>query len=99
MEIALLYFEGCPHSQVAEARVRKVAREAGAKVRRQEIASSSDAERLGFRGSPTILVDGRDPFVRGAPSQGLSCRLYDTPAGAAGAPTIEQLRAALAGRA
>jgi hypothetical protein len=50
---------------------------------------------LSFHGSPTIIVDGHDPFPT-AGQPGLACRIYQTPAGPAGAPTVEQLRSALA---
>lgn len=53
------------------------------------------AQRVGFRGSPTILVDGRDPFASGDEPVGLSCRVYATPDGPAGAPTTDQLREVL----
>jgi hypothetical protein len=52
---------------------------------------------VGFHGSPSILVDGIDVFAGPDAGVGLSCRVYRTPDGPAGAPTIEQLRAALAG--
>jgi len=37
------------------------------------------------------VVDGRDPFAKGGEQSGLACRLYSTPQGPAGSPTIEQL--------
>jgi len=48
-----------------------------------------------FTGSPTILVDGRDPFARAETTFGLTCRVYETPDGLAGSPTPDQVRAAL----
>jgi hypothetical protein len=56
------------------------------------------AERVGFRGSPTILIDGRDPFATGAEPIGMSCRVFRTEDGAQGAPTEAQLREVLEGR-
>ncbi len=44
-----------------------------------------------FHGSPTVLVDGQDPFPGDAAPAGLSCRVYRTASGVSGAPTIEQL--------
>jgi hypothetical protein len=55
---------------------------------------STDAVRFGMTGSPTLLVDGVDPFPAG--ECGLSCRLYRNESGAPVAvPSIQQLRAAL----
>jgi hypothetical protein len=59
------------------------------------VTTPDEAEAVGFRGSPTILVDGHDPFDRGDEPVGLSCRVYQTPDEPAGAPTIAQLRAVL----
>ena len=62
----------------------------------QLIDSPEAAERTRFRGSPTILIDGRDPFAKGEEAFGLSCRVYDTAEGPQGAPTEAQLRTLLA---
>jgi hypothetical protein len=52
-------------------------------------------------GSPTLLVDGVDPFAsRDDRTYGLSCRLYRAPdGGIIPAPSIDQLRKAIAGTA
>ncbi len=47
-----------------------------------------------MRGSPTVLVDGRDP-VAGEASASVSCRLHATEAGVDGDPTVAQLVVAL----
>jgi len=94
VEVELLYFDGCPHWETAGVRLQQVAGEVGAVVRHRRVEESADLRDFG--GSPTILVDGRDPFPRTGPSTGgLSCRLYATPGGPAGSPTLDQLRAAL----
>lgn len=63
-------------------------------------ASDEDARRVGFRGSPSILVDGTDPFgLVDAPGR-LCCRVYPSPDGPpTGAPTLAQLQAVLPRRA
>ena len=53
-------------------------------------------ERHWEHGSPSIQVDGVDLFAAPDAAVGLACRVYPTPDGPAGAPTVEQLRAALA---
>ncbi len=48
-------------------------------------------------GSPTLLLDGRDPFAGDGARPGVCCRLYPGPDGVVeGAPTVESLRAVLA---
>ena len=48
------------------------------------VRSDADALRLGFHGSPTILIDGIDPFPGPSEPVGLSCRSYPCCADAAG---------------
>jgi hypothetical protein len=62
------------------------------------VNSVEDAERLGFLGSPTVLIDGADPFAEPDATPSLSCRVYRTVQGPAGSPTVEQLVSVLAGR-
>lgn len=95
MDVTLLYFDGCPSWQIAERRLAALADELGFTVTRRKVDTIGDAEGIGFRGSPTIMVDGRDVFAEGHEPVGLSCRIYQTPGGPAGAPTREQLHAML----
>jgi len=44
-----------------------------------------------FAGSPTIYADGIDLFPTGDDGGALACRIYRTPAGLTGSPTVEQL--------
>lgn len=92
----MLYFDGCPHWRVADRRLAAIAAERpDVAVSRHRVETVEEAERLGFHGSPSILVDGVDPFARPDAGVGLSCRIYSTPEGLAGAPTVGQLRAVL----
>ncbi len=59
------------------------------------VTSAEQADAVGFRGSPTILVDGADPFADPDAPTGLACRIYRTAAGVEPAPTVEQFRAVL----
>lgn len=94
-DVTLLYFDGCPSWQAADQRLRTLADELGFTVTREEVDTPEEAERRRFRGSPTILVDGVDVFADGDEPVGLSCRIYRTPDGPAGSPTLEQLRQVL----
>lgn len=101
MRITIQYFDGCPHWRLADERVRKVLRDvpAGDVALDYELIDSPEtAERVGFHGSPTILVDGRDPFATGTEPAGMSCRVFSTEDGPQGAPTEAQLERLLAGR-
>ena len=95
--LTLLYFDGCPNWAEAAAHLATLAEEdQGLVVEHRQVTTSEEAEEVGFRGSPSILVDGVDPFADPDAPFGLSCRVYPTPDGMAGSPTLGQLRAALA---
>lgn len=98
MEVTLQYFDGCPNRDLLERRVVEVLEgRPDMVVVRQRIETPEDAARLGFHGSPTVLVDGVDPFAEEHAPVGLACRIYRTPDGLAGSPTVEQLRSVIAG--
>lgn len=99
MNVTLLYFEDCPNWRVADGHLRALATEhSGITVARRLVETVDDAVATGFRGSPSILVDGADAFDVADAPVGLACRVYRTPAGPAGTPTIEQLRSAISAR-
>jgi hypothetical protein len=97
MELTLLTVAGCPHAAVFEERLAvALAGHPGAVLRRRVIATERAAADAGMHGSPTLLVDGTDPFARPGEATSLSCRLYPSGAGAAGGvPSVAALRAAL----
>lgn len=95
VEVTLLYFEGCPSWKTVDHRLRALADELGFDLAYQRVETPEAAEQWRFHGSPTVLIDGRDVFATGDEPVGLSCRIYSTPQGPAGAPTVAQLREAL----
>lgn len=98
MDVTLLYFDDCPNWLVANAHLDVLAEEhPGVSITRHIVDTPEEAERTRFRGSPSILVDGVDPFADPEDPVGLSCRVYQTPDGPAGSPTLDQLRDALTG--
>ncbi len=97
MRVTLLYFDGCPNWRDVDQELRALSDELGFELERRRVDTPEQAESLVFRGSPTVLVDGRDPFARGDEPTGLACRVYVAPDGLRPAPTLEQLREALRG--
>lgn len=98
MDVALLYFDGCPNWGQTRQRLAEALSAVGADpsaYRLVVVTTAEEAERLEFRGSPTVLVDGQDPFADPDAPVGLACRVYLTPEGLRGAPTVEQLVAVL----
>jgi hypothetical protein len=92
IKVTLLYFDGCPNWQLTSAHLEMLAAEIGFDLDRRTVDTPEDAERLNFRGSPTVLVDDTDLFANEDEPVGLSCRVYRTDDGLAGAPTERQLR-------
>ena len=97
MDIELLYVPGCPHRSIARDHLDLAlsSMRLSAVIREREVRSSDEATRLGMRGSPTILIDGMDPFADPREPAGLSCWLYRGEAGLSGAPAVSQLVDAL----
>ena len=96
VKVQLLYFDDCPNWKVADNRLATVARDLpDVIITRHLVGTPEEAERVRFHGSPSILVDGVDIFADADAPVGLSCRVYQTPTGPAGSPTVEQLRAAM----
>jgi len=99
INVSLLYFEGCPNWHEAADRLRQALDTTGhvdTTIKYVQVSTPEEAERMQFRGSPTVLVNGRDPFEEPDMAVGLACRLYRTEdGGRAGPPTLEQLINAL----
>jgi hypothetical protein len=98
VEVEVLTVPDCPHRAEAITRVRDAlaaAEQVGAVVAERVVATVEEAAAAGMRGSPTILIDGRDPFLSGTDEPSLSCRLYRSAAGVEGAPAITALVEAL----
>lgn len=85
--VTLQYFDGCPNWEETERRLARL----GVPVTLQRIETVEEAVRLGFRGSPTVLVNGVDPFHDAGAPVGLSCRIYRGPTGPAGMPSADDL--------
>jgi hypothetical protein len=101
MRIDILHVAACPSLERVLVRLRAAlaASPIGASVHTTEVATFEHAEQAGMRGSPTLLLDGRDPFAQSGDATSVSCRLYRTERGLDGAPSVDQLRHAIAAAA
>jgi hypothetical protein len=93
MEITIQHFNDCPNWLEAAEHVQRAVEhvDTDVTVRLEIVNTPQKAEEVRFRGSPTILIDGTDPFAEPDTPVRLSCRIYSTPSGIAGSPTTEQL--------
>lgn len=96
--LEVLHVPACPNLAPLVEHLREVT---DRPVTTREISDAAEASVAGMSGSPTLLINGRDPFpaptLQGGGS-GVSCRIYrDEHGHVVAAPSVEQLRAAPAG--
>jgi hypothetical protein len=98
MRIEVLTVPECPNGPLVEQRLAEaLAGRPDVTVERRVAGTETEAGQYGMHGSPTVLIDGRDPFAAPGTATGVSCRLYRDETGRVqGAPSTGQLRAALA---
>jgi hypothetical protein len=94
MQVDLLYFDGCPSYEEALKNMRAALAAEGleADIRLLLIENDVEAARLKFLGSPSFRVDDIDLWYEERSRYNLSCRVYVTPQGMRGVPTVEMLR-------
>jgi hypothetical protein len=97
MQLTVLAVPGCPNAPVLTDRlVIALHGWESASVSYEVISDEAHAVSWGMHGSPTLLIDGADPFAEPGQPPTMSCRLYRDDTGrAAGAPSVAQIRRAL----
>ncbi len=94
MRVELIYFDGCPSWRQALANLQEAlsAESVSATVELVAIESEAEAQRECFLGSPSFRVNGEYLWPEERAEYGLGCRVYATPQGLSGAPTVDMLR-------
>ena len=99
MRIQFLWWEGCPSHPKARQRLQQALDELKmeAEIEDIQVLTDEEAERWGFPGSPTILVEGQDIDPQGAQQPArLTCRLYFLENGRPSpVPSVEMIKRAL----
>lgn len=97
MRITVLTVPGCPNATVVKERIAAALAGRAAAVDLVEVTDLDQAARWGMTGSPTVLLDGVDPFAVPGAEPTVSCRLYRGTSGGPveGSPTEDGLRQAL----
>src|SRR6516164_10233234 len=97
VELTVLAVPCCPNVPLLEQRLAEaLAGRPPVTVRRRVIADVAEAARWRMHGSPTLLVNGHDPFAEAGAGPALACRMYRAADGSLdGAPSVAALRQAL----
>jgi len=96
MRLTILYVPDCPNVATLQDRLAQVITADDVELALRLVDSEELAAELGMTGSPTLLINGVDPFAEPGRSASLSCRLYrDEMDHLAGTPSLTQLRRAL----
>jgi hypothetical protein len=98
VKLEILHIADCPGVVLFEQRIAEAIAgvRADVVVTRRVFDSDSAATDAGMTGSPTLLIDGHDPFAEPGLVASLSCRLYRADGGGVDrAPSVTALRAAL----
>lgn len=93
--VELLVIPDCPHATLAETLLRVTLNELGlphVPVLTTVIETIAEAIRRGFMGSPSIMINGIDPWAQPDGDPDLACRLYPS---STGIPTQYSLAQAL----
>jgi len=97
MDFELRTIPGCPHTVPGRDLFSQALALEGAghaTVSVKEVGTDGQAEALEFHGSPTFCAGGVDLFASNA-APAVTCRVYPTPDGLAGLPTLDSLRQAV----
>jgi hypothetical protein len=94
MKIEILYLDGCPSWENGLKNLETALQEENltAAVEMVKVTDDEGATRLKFLGSPHFRVDGQDLWPEERQIYSLSCRVYPTPEGIKGFPTVAMLR-------
>jgi hypothetical protein len=97
VELTVLAVPGCPNVPLLKQRLAEVlAGGPPVTVRWRVIADATEAARWRMHGSPTLLVNGHDPFAEPGTGPAMACRMYRAEHGGLdGAPSVAALRQAL----
>ncbi|MFF9194251.1 alkylmercury lyase [Streptomyces sp. NPDC014779] len=95
--VTVLTVPDCPNAPLIRRRLSEALEGRTVPVEWIEVDDPDEASRHGMTGSPTLLLDGADPFAQVDAPASLSCRLYRHLDGTVdGAPAVVDLRRVLA---
>lgn len=83
MTIEIISIPGCPNHRPTVDLVKQLlgCDDISAEIKEILVRNSWQAKALGFAGSPTVRVNGKDIDVLALPQSALSCRIYEDGSG------------------
>ncbi len=93
IKIEIQHFDDCPNSPKLIQRVKEAIKYYVKNIQYEEIlvTSNEEAQRIGFRGSPTLLINGKDIEDLPVPKEpALMCRFYSD-----GLPSVDAIKKVL----
>jgi hypothetical protein len=99
LRVSILSSPQCPHLPLLHTRLRTAMEATGvrhAQVRLRQVRNLDEARLLQFTGSPTLWLNGEDPFRDPDASPSLACRTYGDGDGRSSLPSLQQLIQAIA---
>lgn len=90
LKLEFQYFEGCPNHTKMQNNISEAIKGLEDKIdlRKILVEDEETAKQVGFRGSPTLLIDGEDIIGMPIPEQPkLACRFYPT-----GIPSSQEIK-------
>lgn len=93
MKVELLYFDGCPSWKTGLENFKIALQNIGMpkSIDLIQVVDEEDANREKFPGSPSFRINGTYLWGEERDSYSLNCRIYPTPEGMKGSPTITML--------
>lgn len=94
MDFELLYFDDCPSWQSALENLQAALAEEDldAQIRLVNVQNTDQAQSLRFLGSPSIQIASVDFWPEERDGYFMGCRVYQTPEGLKGWPTVKMIR-------
>ncbi|MRR29516.1 thioredoxin family protein [bacterium] len=94
MTINLLYFDDCPSWKTALTNLQFALKKEHLDYSINPIRIETDQQMVTtkFLGSPSFQIDGKDFWPENRTTYSMNCRVYNTPTGLKGWPTVEMLR-------
>ena len=88
-----MYFEDCPNHEIAWQNLTAALKELHWSPEIEKILIEDDiqVDHYSFQGSPSIKFNGVDLWEEKQAEYHMGCRVYKTPTGLTGSPTVEML--------